>query len=259
MENTNEVKKQIDLSNRLFAIVAGTVSIIVLLAVINSYNTYKQKTGRIPKEITVSAEGKVFAVPDIALINFGVESEAKTPEAAIKDNTEKMNGILTELKSLGIDAKDIQTTNYNLYPRYEYQNKTNERIFKGYVLSQNINVKIRDFTKAGSAMEKAVTKGANLVGNLNFSVEDADKYKQEAKKIAIDKAKAKAVEISKQTGMEMGKIVNISEGDYYYPAPRMMAQESFSMMKAGVGGAAPELSAGTEEVRITVNLTYLAE
>lgn len=246
--------KQFELSNRLFIVFA-----ILLIGVLGFWATkvfidFQGLPDNYPREITISGEGRVFAVPDIALIQFGVVSEGTKIGDIVKENTEKMNSILKEIKDLGIEEKDIKTTTYSLSPRYEWT-EDGKRVFKGYTLTQEIRVKIRNFEKIGEALEKATEKGANLVGDLQFSIDDPEKVRQEARKEAIEKAKIKAVQLSQDSGLKLVKLVNIYE-DYY---PRTLSDTYYKSLEGMGGGeiaAPPEIQPGEQEVTVTIYLTY---
>ena len=208
-------------------------------------------------QITVSGTGKVYAKPDVAIINLGVTTTGTTVADVINKNSEKMNAVIEAVKKLGVEEKDIQTTNYNLYPQYNYT-EARGRLFEGYTLDQNVQVKIRDFTKTGSILAKATDMGSNLVGNLQFTIDDADQFKQEARAKAIEKAKANAKNLAEKSGISLGKIVNVYENSNSY-APMMYD----SKMVSGMGGAetsvTPTIAAGQQEIEITINLTYLVK
>ena len=205
-------------------------------------------------QITVSGEGKVYAKPDVAIINLGVKTTASTVAEVTKSNTEKMNAIIEAVKKLNIDEKDIQTTNYNLSPNYNYTEKSG-RVFVGYVLDQNIQVKIRDFTKIGDVLSQATAKGANLVGDLQFTIDNPEQFKEEARAKAIAQAKANAENLAKESGISLGKLINVYENNYYMP--------TYNTLK-GLGGGAmdsvavptPTVQPGQQEVDVTINLTY---
>jgi hypothetical protein len=250
----NEVK-QIEVSKRLLVILVifaiGAFGAWTSNAVFQ-YLTFYQGYG--PREITVSATGKASVAPDIALITLGVTTEGKKVETIVPENTAKMNAILKAVKDLGIEEKDIQTTNYSLSPQYDYL-ETGVRIFTGYTLSQQINVKVRDFAKIGNVLEKGTSSGANLIGSLQFSIDDTEKVKELAKKDAIAKAKAQAVLIEKETGLKLGKIKNVYEN--YYGAPYSYGMGGGDTMKeASTVSAPPQIQAGEQEITVQINLTY---
>ena len=205
-------------------------------------------------QITVSGEAKVYAKPDIALVDLGVTTTAQTTEEAISKNTEKINAVIKAVKDLGIEEKDIQTTKYNLSPLYNYT-QISGRIFQGYTLDQNVRVKIRDFSKVGETLQKATSAGANLTGNLVFTIDDVEALKNQARAEAIEKAKEQAENLAKESGIKLGKIVNIYENNYY----PMYGNEK----AMGLGGAgdvqmsvAPTIEPGQEEITVNINLVY---
>jgi len=245
-----EIKK-IETSHRLFAIFL--VLILGILGYFIGNLVYKFKSLSYPREITVSSEGRAFAKPDVAIVKLGVTTEGWEIKKIVKENTEKMNEILKEIKNLQIQEKDIQTTKYNLYPRYEW--KEGERIFKGYSLEQEVMVKIRNFEKIGEVIEKSTEKGANLIGDLSFTIDDLEPIYQKTREEAIEKAKKIAERISALTGIKLKKIVNVYEEPY----------SLIDLSARGGGGEklavplAPEIQPGEKEVKVKINLVYQIE
>jgi len=242
-----EIKK-IETSHRLFAIFL--VLILGILGYFIGNLVYKFKSLNYPREITVSSEGRAFAKPDVAIVKLGVTTEGWEIKKIVKENAEKMNEILKEIKNLQIQEKDIQTTKYNLYPRYEW--KEGERIFKGYSLEQEVVVKIRNFEKIGEVIEKSTEKGANLIGDLSFTIDDLEPIYQKAREEAIEKAKKIAERISALTGIKLKKIVNVYEEPY----------SLIDLTARGGGGEklavplSPEIQPGEKEVKVKINLVY---
>lgn len=251
----NGETKQFELSNRLFVIAAVLIVAIALSVVVGIYIALKGLPEAQPREITVVGEGKIYIVPDIATVDISVVNEGNEQAdipAMIKKNTETMNALISDLKNLGIDEKDIKTTQYNLEPRYNWTENQGQ-VFIGYKITNTILVKIRDFTKIGAVLSKAtISGGATSIGNIYFTIEDPEKARQEAREKAIEQAKAKAESIAKASGLKLGKILNISEG--YYP----YAYGGGEMLKANAEAApsAPEIQPGQQEVSTTVYLTY---
>jgi len=203
-------------------------------------------------QVTVFGEGKVYAKPDIALVNLGVETTGATTADVISKNTEKINAVTQAIKDQGVEEKDIQTTNYNLSPLYNWTEAAG-RIFQGYTLTQNLQVKIRDFAKVGEILRQAVAKGANLAGNLQFTIENPEQFRQEARAKAIEQAKQNAQNLASSSGIKLGKLINIYE-NYY---PYAVYEEAI-----GLGGGfaepapAPVIEPGQNEISVTINLTY---
>ena len=225
------------------------ITAIVIVALVMSQN-------KIPEnQFSVSATGKVFAKPDIANLTIGFKTEVKNTAAeAVEKNSEKMNQIIKELKGLDIEAKDIKTTNYNLTPVYDWTRDKGQKL-KGYQVSQNVMIKIRDLDNIGKAIAKTAEKGANQIGSINFTIDDEDELKAQARDKAIAKAKEKAKDISKASGIKLGKIVNVYENEVYYPRVNYAKE-----MALGMGGEdeieMPQIEVGENEVRVEITVVY---
>ena len=246
--------KQIELSNRLYIVAAVLIGAIVLSYIVGMFIDVRNLPGNEPRYLTVNGIGKAFVAPDVAIVSFGITNSGKdTGDLITKSNT-AMNNIIKAVKDQGVDEKDIQTTQYSLNPRYEYNQETGQRISAGYDMVQTISVKIRDFEKIGIILNSGTSNGANTVGDLYFAIDDQEKANQEARDKAVAEAKAKAQDIAKASGIKLGKLVNVSEGYYYQPTYNE---------KLGMGGSldavaapSPQIQPGQQEVNITMTLTY---
>lgn len=230
------------------------------LAGINLKNLMSwQKPASSSDTIVVSADAKVVAVPDVALTTLSVESRGKTPADVLADNRKKMNDMTSYLKGLGIADKDIRTSQFNLMPNYVYNSDAGRQDIDGYILTQSLDVKIRDLKKVGDVLSEAVNRGANQVGQLSFIIDDPAQLLQQARLDAIKKAQDKAQSLAAAAGLKIGKVRNFSEdlgGDYYQP---MMAQSARNMTGMGTGGGSPDIQPGSNEVNVTVSLTFEVE
>jgi len=245
---TEETKK-IEFSNRVFILTVVLVVAVVVYFLGQITYQFGSLPQNYPQEITITGEGKVFVKPDVALVSLGVKTEAQKSIDAVNKNNEKMNAVIKSLKDLGIDEKDIKTSAYNLYPVYDYTDSG--RIFRGYSLDQQISVKIRDFEKINDVLDKATLSGANNVGNLQFTVDDPEKAKADARKKAIEQAKQKAYVLASQAGLKIVKLINISEGSPSSPQP--MYAMGGGVEKLSI---ASDIQPGQSEISTTVYLTY---
>ncbi len=206
------------------------------------------------KVITVSAEGKAAVVPDIAKSSFSVVSEGANPKTIQDENNGKMNKAIASLKALGIDAKDIKTTSYDLNPTYSYDQKTGKSSIYGYRLTQTVSVKVRDFGKVSDVLTGLSNAGINQISGFSFDIDDPEKYLTEARNQAFDKAKSKAQSMAAQNGVALGRALNFSESGAGYPTPIYAAAE------LGKGSSplsvAPTIESGSQEVKIQVVVTY---
>lgn len=216
---------------------------------------YKEinEIGKAPSErdvITISGTGEAIGTPDIAVINVGMVSEGKTVVKAQTDNTTKMNGLIEALKKLGIDSVDLQTMDYSIYPKYEYSDGRSNII--GYQVSQSVKVKIRDLDKISSVLDAAGQAEANQVSGVQFSIDDPDILKEEARIEALIDAKTKAQNIAAALGVSLGQVVGFSE-DTYSPI-----SSKYYGLSEGLGGAGelPQVEAGSLDITSNVNVTF---
>ncbi|KKQ00169.1 MAG: hypothetical protein US10_C0039G0009 [Candidatus Moranbacteria bacterium GW2011_GWD2_36_198] len=220
-------------------LVVGAI-LVVALAVNNSS---KEK-----QLFSVVGSGTIYAKADIANINVGLKTGVKkTAVEASQESSAKMNSIIGELKKLSIDEKDIKTNDYRLNPVYNWtENKGQE--LTGYEVTQTLSLKIRDM--------ETTEQGANQIGDVAFTIDDEFALKNQAREMAIEKAKEKAAIIAKQSGMKLGKVKNVSE-NYDQPSFPMYANAKADAATASNQEApAPIIQTGQNEIRVEVTLTY---
>ncbi|MFA4872313.1 MAG: SIMPL domain-containing protein [Patescibacteria group bacterium] len=202
-----------------------------------------------PQQFNVSGEGKVEVAPDIALVRVGV---ATTPKAsageAVKENTFIMNRVMKVVSDAGIAREDIKTMNYTLNPQYEFPDGKQRLL--GYVVSQDVQLKIRDLTKVGDIIGAATSAGANQVNDIQFTLENPESAKADARAKAIEAAKLKAAVIADAAGLDLKKLINFYEVESPIPTPYY----------DGKGGGGTDMSVpvsqGMYEVVVQVNLVY---
>lgn len=244
--------------NKLFTILAaGLVILLSAYLLLLSIRAIRGITNfglaeREPATITVDGEGKIVALPDLATINLGVQTENKEVATAQKENTEKMNKIIEAIKAQGVKPADIQTTNYQINPQYDYRDGSTK--LRGYIVTQNLTLSIRDLSKLGYILEIAGSLGANQVGGLNFTVDKPDNFKNEARQKAIINARAKAERLAASLGVRLGAIRNFNESGINPPI-------FYSKIEAfGVGGGpespVPSIEEGSLEINSHVTIVY---
>jgi len=202
--------------------------------------------------ITVSGEGKVFVKPDVAKVSVGITKNNIDFVVAQKEATEVINKTINFLKSKEVAEKDIKTTSYNISPQYDYIR--GEQKFRGYEVSQNLEIKIRDLDKVGEILSGVAQSGANMVGSLRFEVDDMEKTKEEARNEAITEAKTKAKILSRQLGVRLKKITSYYESDGGFPGPVFYGAEALG--KGGDFSVSPSIPSGENEIKINVSITY---
>lgn len=202
--------------------------------------------------IAISAEGKVTALPDIATISVGVQTENKAVSAAQQENTAKMNAIIEKIKSFGVAADDIKTSNYSIYPQYDYVN--GRQIERGYMVTQNADVKVRNLDTIGEILAAVGDLGANQVGGVFFTIDEPEELRQQARLKALETAKKKAQALADAAGVRLGKVVGFSENEGFVPSPPSYARDA--ALGLGGGGSAPSIQSGSQDVIVNVTVLY---
>jgi uncharacterized protein YggE len=222
--------------------------------------------------INVSGHGEAVAVPDIATFSFSIVSDKSTVAAAQADATTQINAVTAYLTEAGVDKKDIQTSDYSVYPQYEYSQSVcpvnsgstavycppGKQTLKGYEVRQTTTVKVRDTEKAGDLLTGVGSKGASEVSGLNFTFDNPDTVQNEARDKAIANAKTKADALAKSLGVTLVRVVSYNESGGGYPSPMYYAKDAL-MSASGTtaqNSAAPEISIGQNKVTSDVNVTY---
>jgi len=205
------------------------------------------------KTINVSAEGKVTVSPDIAKLSFSVVSEGANSKLLAENNNKKMNAAIDFAKSQGIEEKDIKTTEYNLSPRYEYDEKTKKTFISGYTLTQTVLVKVRDLNKVAEVLGGLPALGINQISSISFDIDEPEKYLSEARNQAFDKAKEKAKAIAEKNGVKLGRVINFYE---YQSTPYYQNVRALGMGGAEAVQPLPQIQPGSQEVTIQVSVTY---
>lgn len=200
--------------------------------------------------ISVSGKGEIFIKPDIAKISVSVEKQAISVADAQNQATEVINKVVAFLKESGVEDKDIKTTNYNIYPRYDYLEKTGS-VFRGYVVDQTLEAKIRKIDEAGKILAGVTQSCANQVGGISFTIDDEEGVKQEARQKAIADAKTKANQLAKDLSIKLGRLISFFESGNGGIIPLRMEASGL-----GAAPAAPAVPTGENTVTVNISLTY---
>ncbi|NBU63975.1 MAG: DUF541 domain-containing protein [Chloroflexia bacterium] len=197
------------------------------------------------RHIDVTGSGKVYAAPDQATVQLGVTSQATSAAEALKDNSAKTAVVLTSIKKIGVDAKDIQTHDFSIYPTYA----SNGTTITGYQVNNTVVVVIRDLANAGTILDQVVQAGANNISGLSFDIADPSKLQAEARAKAIADARAKAEAMASAAGVSLGDIMTISESVSSPPMPmgRMAMADA----------AAVPVATGQQQIAVDVTISFV--
>lgn len=216
--------------------------------------------------ISVTGKGEMVVIPNIATFSFGVSEKAKTVKEAQDAASAKINSALAAVRDLGIAEKDIETVSYYINPSYEYTGSTcnefrctpGKQTLVGYEVSQTVQVKIRDISKAGEVLSAIGALNVQNASGLSFSVDDIESVKAQAREKAIEDAKVKAKQLSKQLGVRTVKITSFydsSDQPIWYARDGMGGDMAVSAKVLNTAPA-PELPTGEQKVVSTVTITY---
>ncbi len=252
---------------KLFKYGSWALIVLTVFLAVETIGAFKNLGGINPayNSISVTGEGESVSIPDVATFSFTVSADAKEVSLAQEAVTTKMDAILAALKNLGIEERDIKTTDYSVYPKYEYTAAPctptmcppSRQVQDGYTVSHNVTVKVRNTEQAGQALSVAGSNGATNISSVSFTVDDPDEIIEEARIAAIADAKEKAEVLADELGVRLVRVVSFYDNQPGYPVP-MYAE-------AGMGGdsvearnmsTAPKLPTGENKYTAQVTVTY---
>lgn len=235
-----------------FKTMLSLIAALILALPIPGFAQDRPQDKQMNRTITVSASGTTDAVPDVARITSGVATEAPTARAALTANTEAMNKVIAGIKAAGIEAKDIQTSNFNINPQMDYPQDGKPPVLRGYRVENSVSIRVRDIARLGDILDQIVTLGANQTGQLSFEVSKADALKDDARKAAMANAARRAKLLAEAGGAELGKVVQILEDVAFTgPEPRAVMMEARAV-KMSAAPVPVEQGSAELEARVTV-------
>ncbi|MDZ4717710.1 MAG: SIMPL domain-containing protein [Roseiflexaceae bacterium] len=238
--------------NRRIWTAAGLLAIaamIVTLVGLATRPAYAQQTpSTTGRYVTVVGHAEVQARPDTAIIQIGVDTEAKTAKEALDQNSKQSTAVQKKLTDLGIDAKDIQTSGFSIYPTYA----TDGRQLTGYRVSNAVTIKIRSLDKAGALLDQVVQAGANSISGISFTIDNPRTLQDQAREQAMRDAKARADLLAKAGGASVGDVLIITENvGSAVPLPMSAVRTSGAQDSVNV-----PVQPGEQTIAIDVQVTY---
>jgi len=205
-----------------------------------------------PHTLTVTGNGAAYGKPDVATVNLGVQTRNTDAGKAVDENTQKMSTIIATLKELGIDEKDIQTSNFSISAQPDYTPEGQPAGTFTYVVDNSATVIVRDLTKVGTTLSQVVAKGANSIYGVNFSVSDPAALEGQARDKAMADARVRAEQMAKAAGVTLDKPLSISE---YTSGPIPYAADFKAAPMAS--GAPVPIASGQVQINLQVSVTYI--
>jgi uncharacterized protein YggE len=212
-------------------------------------------------EIQIAATGPVVeltvhesveAEPDLVTISAGVTTQARTAVEAMRTNATAMNAVIDRIKALGIAERDIQTTGISLGAMYDYNQQTQRQVFRGYQASNRVSVKLRDIQRTGEVLDALVAAGATDLGGPDWSIDDDTAARAQARRKAMETARAQALEYARGAGYADIRLLEVSETIASQPPMPFLRQIRAEAADAGGTRAQP----GMVQAGVTVRVTY---
>lgn len=207
----------------------------------------------VQEQVRVSGSGVVYGEPDQAVLELGVEATDPDARTVIDATSEAMTALQAALQAMGVDERDIRTVVFDLYREEPYGDDGEPQPVR-YRLIHLVEVTVRDVDAVGDLLAAAVEAGADRVGGVRFGLSDASELEAQARRVAVENARAKAEDLAEAAGRSVGRALSIDEGGML-PPPQPTESR---MMSLDAGGAAP-VSAGQLAVRVDVYVVYALE
>jgi uncharacterized protein YggE len=202
--------------------------------------------------LDIVATGESRQVPDVAVINAGVVTEAPTASAALTGNNRRMRAVLRALETAGIVERDIQTASINLNARYDYSDRSEPRLL-GYTASNQLTVRFREIERAGSIIDALVAQGVNQINGPSLQIDAPEAAIDEARRDAIRKARQRAELYATAAGMRVVRIVAISEAGAARPPTAMNGR---AMMMEAAEDSSLQISPGEQRLTANISVTF---
>ncbi|MEN2401274.1 SIMPL domain-containing protein [Flavobacterium sp. MC2016-06] len=226
--------------------------LVLFLTIMFMTMSYGQETKQIPL-INVNGEGKVKIAPDQVCISATVETKGNNAKDVKKQNDEKMDAVLKFIKKMNVPTADFRTKQVALNPQYDYEKKKTS-----YNATQTVEIVLKDLSKYDELMEGLVQQGINRIDNVSFESSKLAQYQQEARKLAIKDAKAKADDYVSVLGQKVGKAFTISDNSQVYqPRPVYAAMKSMAMESAGASNET--MAIGEIEITANVSVSFILD
>lgn len=188
------------------------ISLVVSLIVVGAFwfltGGYKAKT------IAVQGNSSSFVVNEISTYSLSIEESDPDKQEAVKKISEKSADVVKIIKDFGIEDKDVQTTNLNIYQKQNpvYRDGVTDYELGDWVASYTINATLRDLEKSPDFTALLASVESASMWGPNLTIDNSTVDEESLLSSAIDDAKAKAESIASKLGRKLGKVIQISEG-----------------------------------------------
>src|SRR5690606_10827602 len=178
--------------------------------------------------LSVSARGQASRAPDIATISAGVVTQAPDANAAMRANAAQMTRVMEAITRAGVAARDVQTAGISINPTWRHVDNQ-EPAISGYSASNTVNVKVRDIARLDDVLDALVASGANNLNGPSFGIDQPEAVYDEARRKALELARARAEMYADSLGLRVRRIVSINEGGGFQQPRPMVAMRAMAM------------------------------
>jgi uncharacterized protein len=213
-----------------------------------------------PRRLAVTGEGQAFRAPDLALVQLTVMRQGETAQKALADNSAAMSAVQDALPEFGLEARDVQTSGFTIAPQYRYDTASDGTqsppTLVGYEVRNTITLRVRAVDRLGEILDRAVSLGVNDGGSIEFVAEDPSALQNEARRTAVERARASAEAMAGAAGLRLGALLSIEDGASGIEPPRPVSE--MRMMAAPASPKVP-VAAGETMASATVRLVFALE
>lgn len=207
------------------------------------YANISQQQLPLLRVLTITGDGKVTATASYVQLQIEVSTQGQNVQEAQQENATIMNNVIQSILALNIPREAIQTASYTIFPRYDFVD--GKQIFKGYEVTNAISVKVTDISQVGTIIDTAVKNGANQISSIQFKIENADLYYQQALNLALQNAQMKARTIAETMQLSL------------YPQPIEIVEENNHgpVLYKSIAMADQTISTPIEQGQMTISAT----
>ena len=202
--------------------------------------------------VELTIHENVEVEPDIATVSAGVTTQARTAVEAMRTNAQAMTAVVERIKQLGIAERDIQTAGISLGAMYDYNQQTQRQVFRGYQASNRVSVKLRQIERTGDVLDALVAAGATDLGGPDFSVEDDTAARAQARRTAMETARAQALDYARTAGFSDIRLLQIRESVASQPPMPFLRQARAE----SAADASTPVQPGLVQAGVSVTVTY---
>ncbi len=206
------------------------------------------------RQVSVQGSAKLHVDPDMARLWVEVSEEGQKADDVIARVRRKMDAVVSAVKSKGVSDKDLQTKHYQVTPKTRWDNGRSQR--DGYMVSNQLEVKVHDLQKTGAIISAATDAGANSVNGPQFEIDNPKILERKALAMAMEDAKARASLLAEAAGAALGPVTQISENAGFMPGPQPVMMRAMAMAGRAADSAPEAIQSGQQDLTVTVNAVF---